>query len=97
MTTPPTPQSPPPDRRNSALFGALVCIVFNVALLFVGISAARSPIGSLLRNLLLLGNLIIPVVALVKGWGRFAAGWAVAIGITIVGLAGLCFYALGNI
>ena len=91
-----TAQTPPPDRRNSAGFGCLVFVVFNLLLLAASASAAATPFGGLLRNMAFLGNLAIPVVALVKGWGRFAAGWAIAIGVVIVGLAGLCFYALGN-
>lgn len=91
------PQNPPPDRRNSPAFGCLVFVVCNVVLLAAAASAVRTPFGGLLRNLLVLGNLAIPVVAIVKGWGRFAVGWAVGIGVVIVALAGLCFYALGNI
>ena len=90
------PQTPPPDRRNSAGFGCLVFVGFNAVALAAAASAVRTPFAGLLRSMLFLGNLAIPVVALVKGWGRFAAGWAIAIGVVIVGLAGLCFYALGN-
>jgi len=91
------PLTPPPDRRNSAAFGCLVFVLFNAVFITASASAVRTPFGGLLRTVLALGNLAIPVVALVKGWGRFAAGWAIAIGVVIVGLAGLCFYALGNI
>jgi hypothetical protein len=90
------PQNPPPDRRNSAAFGCLVFVVANVVLLAAAASAAGTPFGGLMRNVLFLGNLAIPVVALVKGRGRFAAGWAMGIGIVVVAAAGLCFYALGN-
>jgi len=91
------PQTPPPDRRNSAGFGCLIFVLFNVVFIAASASAAGTPLAGLPRTLWGLGNLAIPVVALVKGWGRFAAGWAIAIGVVIVGLAGLCFYALGNI
>ena len=90
------PQTPPPDRRNTAAVGCLVFVGFNVIAFAAAASAVRTPFAGLLRSMLLLGNLVIPVVALVKGWGRFAAGWAIAIGVVIVGLAGLCFYALGS-
>ena len=89
-----TPLTPPPDRRNSAAFGCLVFVLFNVVFITASASAVHTPFGGLLRTVLGLGNLAIPVVALVKGWGRFAAGWAISIGVVIVGLAGLCFYAL---
>jgi len=91
-----TPLTPPPDRRNSAAFGALVFVGFNAVVVVIGAGTAGTRSGELLRSVLFLGNLAIPVVALVKGWGRFAAGWAMAIGVVIVGLAGLCFYAIGN-
>ena len=90
------PQTLPPDRRNTAAVGCLVFVGFNVIAFTAAASAVRTPFAGLLRSMLLLGNLVIPVVALVKGWGRFAAGWAIAIGVVIVGLAGLCFYALGS-
>ena len=88
------PQPPPQDGRNSAVVGALVFVVFNVAVVVIGVGTAGTRTGSLVRSVLFLGNLAIPVVALVKGWGRFAAGWALAIGILLVAGLGICLIAL---
>ena len=90
------PQMPPDSPYNRGLQGGLAFIVYNVIGILLAASVARTPLAGLMRSLWMLGNLIIPVLALMKGWSRFAAGWAITVGVVIVALAGLCFYALGN-
>ena len=90
------PEPPPRSPYNRGVLGGLAFIVYNVIGIAMAASAARTPLAGLMRSLWMLGNVILPVLALMKGWGRFAAGWAITIGVVIVALAGLCFYALGN-
>lgn len=90
------PQTPPESPYNRAVQGGLAFIVYNVIGIGLTASAAGTRLAGFIRSMLVLGNLVIPVVALIKGWHRFAAGWAITIGVVIVALAGLCFYALGT-
>ena len=82
--------------RNTAVVGALAFVAYNVVLALFIAATIRSPLGGPMRSLLVLVDIAVPLVALVKGWARFAVGWTIGIGVTIIAAAGLCFYALGN-
>jgi len=91
------PQSPrPPVRYNSAVLGALMFVAFNIVLVALGNPFGREAGSAAVRSILFVGNLAIPFVALSAGRGRFAAGWAMGIGVLVVGVLGLCFFALGR-
>jgi hypothetical protein len=87
------PESPPPDRYNSAVLGGVLLVVFNIVLLGGGVLGGGET-GATIRSILFLGNLLIPLIALVKGKSRFAAGWVMAIGIVLVAAFGVCMIAL---
>lgn len=89
------PQTPPESPYNRPVQGGMGFIVFNVLGMVVAASAGGSPLAGLISTIVLLGNVLIPVVALIKGWRRFAAGWAITLGVLLVALAGLCFYTMG--
>jgi len=88
------PQSSPPVRYNSAVLGFLSFVVFNIALIALSGRSAGSPT---VRSFLFLGNLGIPFATLLTGRARFAAGWAIGIGVFVVAFLGICFYALGQL
>jgi hypothetical protein len=83
------PESPPPDRYNTAVLGGVVFVLFNVAL-FGSEVLGGGATAAAIRQLLFFGNLVIPIVALIKGKSRFAAGWAMTIGILLVAVLGIC-------
>jgi len=89
------PQSPHPDRYNSAVLGGLLFVLYNAALAGTGVLGSGRALVTI-QQLLLFGNLVIPFVAVVKGKSRFAVGWATAIGILLLAALGLCIVALQN-
>jgi hypothetical protein len=89
------PHAPPPARYNRAVVGGLVFVVFHLVLVAVGMTTPPSPAG-LIVGAALFANVVIPVMAAMLGWGRFAAGWAIAAGVTMIVLLGLCVAALSN-
>ena len=96
--TEPAPQSPlPPVRYNSAVLGFVAFVAFNIAMVALTSPLGRSAGSSAVRTLLFVGNLGIPLATLMTGRIRFAAGWAIGIGVFVVAFLGICFYALGRI
>jgi len=90
------PQSPPPVRYNSAVLGFVLFVAFNIVLGALSSLFGRSAGSTAVRSILVLGNLGIPLVTLLTGRARFAAGWAIGIGVFVVALLGICLYALGR-